>query len=612
MNKKCIWCFAAAVCILAGCESDDWKPLGLTDPPQCSPEACLSADGHEGWAKAECREDDSCKAVRCSNGYRLRDDNCLPILQCCGADCINCPESEGWIDGACKGGQCVAERCMDGYRLLPQKNGSVECRADASLACCGDACTNCAAGEGWKSGECIGGKCVADKCKTGYQLSPQEDGSVACEPNAGLACCGDACTNCAAGKGWKIGECIDGKCVAEQCNAGYQLSPQKDGSVACEPNAGLACCGDACTNCAAGEGWISGECIDGKCVAKKCDVGYQISPQKDGSSVCEYADVPPEDPCNGKICPVGQKCNQITGECVCSAGYSLCEDGCYNLKSDNTNCGECGIVCSESGFCEDGICKSGCEEGYIVSSYGFGCVEDGGPCTLPGEHKSEDDDNVVIYICNENYVWEPKRICHLLDNEGTGGVFYGDDDCTTICIDGYIQNADETNCDPISGPCTEGEFRCNDTWGKGEHLVCKDNKWDYVKVCKYDDHVEDMTCTPEDSCQLECTTGYKLNADGTECVFDTDETCTNGETRCGGMEFHRCKDNHWTVEEVCDLEGMHGGGAYCDDQTGCERWCFNGNVLCGKGCADLKKDYDNCGTCGNVCASGKCVNGVCK
>jgi hypothetical protein len=40
-------------------------------------------------------------------------------------------------------------------------------------------------------------------------------------------------------------------------------------------------------------------------------------------------------------------------------------------------------------------------------------------------------------------------------------------------------------------------------------------------------------------------------------------------------------------------------------------WCFSPKVVCDSTCTDLESDPENCGACGNACASGLCEAGAC-
>ncbi len=75
-------------------------------------------------------------------------------------------------------------------------------------------------------------------------------------------------------------------------------------------------------------------------------------------------------------------------------------------------------------------------------------------------------------------------------------------------------------------------------------------------------------------------------------------TCSNGHTLCN-RPGHCCSG-------IC-LPRDRAGRRYCG--------CGAGMTLCGGQCVDLQTDMGNCGTCGEICASGlvgvACVQGVC-
>ena len=82
----------------------------------------------------------------------------------------------------------------------------------------------------------------------------------------------------------------------------------------------------------------------------------------------------------GVTCGVQEICS--SGQCVsaCSTDQTLCSsDGgsaayCANLSTDNANCGACGTACSGTlQYCADGGCASQCSQGQTV------CTQDGGP-----------------------------------------------------------------------------------------------------------------------------------------------------------------------------------------------------------------------------------------
>jgi len=83
----------------------------------------------------------------------------------------------------------------------------------------------------------------------------------------------------------------------------------------------------------------------------------------------------------------------------CTQGRTFCPGGCTNLKSDNYNCGECGIVCPTGAPCTNGAClnhhtrllfsyatnSNGFDTGIAISNTAkdpFGTPQETGVCTL--------------------------------------------------------------------------------------------------------------------------------------------------------------------------------------------------------------------------------------
>jgi hypothetical protein len=94
--------------------------------------------------------------------------------------------------------------------------------------------------------------------------------------------------------------------------------------------------------------------------------------------------------------------------------------------------------------------------------------------------------------------------------------------------------------------------------------------------------------------------------------------CDEGQTECDGV----------CVDLLTDLNNCGACGAICESTlvgVGCiEGECVrtqcpaalthcgdNANLPVEEHCFDLPTDPNNCGACGNVCASGECVDGAC-
>ena len=431
------------------------------DTEKCSLVDCLAADGHEGWSKAECNEDGSCKVVECRNGYTLHDNNCLSYLQCCG----------------------------------------------------------------------------------------------------------DACNDCTGTTGWKYGECKEDKCVAELCDAGYHLLMHDDGSVDCVL--------DIVTPCGEND-----------------------------------------------LCPAGQVCNNETGTCVCDEGYTFCNDGCYNINYSEQHCGVCNRACDDIAngynFCDDGTCQIHCLDGYVPTDDNKSCVKDDGSCKNGESRCSHEFDEIehqsymTILECN-NGNWETKKKC---GGSGSGGRSCSSTSCSVQCKTGYIQNADASGCEPLTGKCTDGEKRCSLQENRDvNYLQCVNGQWKATQTCE-SAHGYSASCNIDTGCKVKCHIGYVPSPNGTKCEFDSKATCTAGEQRCSGSEFHECKDGHWVISADCSNQhfspGSSGVTFGCREDKGCFAECASNHTLCNNTCVDTRIDSNNCGTCGKSCGTGKCVNSVCQ
>ena len=113
-----------------------------------------------------------------------------------------------------------------------------------------------------------------------------------------------------------------------------------------------------------------------------------------------------------------------------------------------------------------------------------------------------------------------------------------------------------------------------------------------------------------------CLTACKAcNNDPTRLCTDcwSYSCCDSGESCCGTV----CRgltsdfDNCGSCYNVCEEPGPFEYGACIDGK--CKYWCVEGAVLCGGECSLLDSDPKNCGACGNVCPASTpvCSGGTC-
>jgi len=186
--------------------------------------------------------------------------------------------------------------------------------------------------------------------------------------NANCGACGTACTS---------GQvCSQGKCAAS-CGGGTKLC----GSTCADTKNDPQNCGGCGTKCGAGE-----VCSNGAC-GSTCSSGQTFCGGDGGSPYCANTKT---DNANcggcGTTCGAGQVCND--GSCTNSCGGddagtdTLCtpEAGapyCANTKTDNANCGACGVTCGSGKICQNGACANACaaSDGGVETL----CTPDGGP-----------------------------------------------------------------------------------------------------------------------------------------------------------------------------------------------------------------------------------------
>ena len=64
----------------------------------------------------------------------------------------------------------------------------------------------------------------------------------------------------------------------------------------------------------------------------------------------------------GIVCPAGLSC--FNGTCGCLAGETLCGGRCVDTSFDQNNCGKCGDSCPGGQYCSNGGCT--CATGNIL------------------------------------------------------------------------------------------------------------------------------------------------------------------------------------------------------------------------------------------------------
>jgi hypothetical protein len=416
-----------------------------------------------------------------------------------------------------------------------------------------------------------------------------------CGGSAGISYTCDSTVTCPDGYVCNYGECILSKCDNDATEGkacanstlypGFVLTGVCCGT-SCLPATGYPAAGSApyddqhCGGCGI-------DCGSGSCLSS-----YQ-------SGTFSYDCVPKscEEKKDGTACAAG---SGITGNC--------CGGQCSSLQ-DNNNCGVCGFACPTGLACYYGFCTYEDSSGNIL-----GCANTACP---------------TGFSCVGGYYCEPSDCSNLQDgtycspdgnNYGTccGGscvAIYGSDNqncgrCGNACSDGFTciygscypkedctKNADQTFCliNGVYGSCCEGTCQSG-TCGLG----CNPPDVPQFYSCFNPDAGTYDSCTTDTDCPtgFSCVTGtcYQQtcaqNYDNAACAFAGPNGATYGQC-CGGQ----CADIYG------DSNNCGGCGQTCASQTTCQ---FGG-------CYGPNFQYVQCTPSGGGCQAGSaCSGSVCR
>ncbi len=668
-------------------------------------------------------------STQCDPGEHFDDGACVPdSVDACGSTNSCTEQVPHWVSGECFNGSCRVDECERGFKpSADQKSCASDCRPgqhydNAAQGCveddlenCGSTGNRCDRGIGWDSGTCTLGKCNAETCETGYDrvlaetVINEEDGEAVeifacrkgdCPPgqhsDKGICIddtigdCGQAGYKCAENvTEWAGGRCENGICIVESCSTGFKPSVDAK-SCASDCNVGapgevgqhydsaqqkcvdddLDNCGQKGLVCASTAGWVSGQCLNNKCVAEKCDAsnGYTVVDGKcvaacignqvkcgglcrDPMQDSEYCGATGTiDSCtnSGKKCASGQVC--VNGNCeqnTCGSNEMLCSTSsgkeCINVNSNNAdNCGSCGFVCTEhaipnatSSVCAGGACQYECSTGYVNVGTGktsntIVCINpktDSNYCgaTSPTARGKKCDDGEVCVdgSCAKNSCTnKAETLCSTTSGNTCINIKSDNADncgaCGYKCSEHAIQNATSNVCN--TGNC---EYTCATGYvnvGSGQTsatIKCVDPKTDNQfcgatsatakgKVCP-----TGQVCVDGNCAQNSCT-----NSSETLCSTTSGNTCINikatDANNCGACGY-KCSEH--AIQNATSTTCSSGECSYT---------CTTGYVNVGTGstaatikCVDPKTDNQFCGATsatakGKVCPTGQvCVDGSC-
>jgi hypothetical protein len=312
-----------------------------------------------GWTRQQ--EFEAChRSHACPAGYACSTDLKRPQVQHC------CPTGMVACDGICRPAFCP----------LPRILSAATCQCECGIQFCLPPKTvdptTC---------QC---SCPAPCPPTKFQ----DPDTCACSCAAGFTECGDDCVTLTTDRR-NCGACANVCAPHEACCFGNCVALNRD------PNCGV--CGADCkargnTCCPTQGGAARGSCVDLRHDAKNCGSCGRACAQKytfcdQGRCACE----PGSPPCGSGCCPPGETCcvdekgnaacrdlrrdDRNCGECgvLCGSGLTCCNGTCVDLMSSPTNCGSCDIACTASQRCQMGRCV--CVAGTIAC---------GSDCCTPG------------------------------------------------------------------------------------------------------------------------------------------------------------------------------------------------------------------------------------
>ena len=385
-------------------------------------------------------------------------------------------------------------------------------------------------------------------------------------------------------------------------------------------------------DCKVMEGWVTGDCIDDKCVAQTCDVNYHIT----ANGKCEIDSI---EHCGEKSIKCADlktemhvqtfKCEDQTCKPIeCEIGYHLSEDTQNTCEIDDENsCG--GITCSQSNAgWSDGKCKmilnkpqcnaTQCQEGYHLTLKTAQNTNDEDIDTKPNDEDIDTNPNDENIDTNEMYY-----LCEIDDDDHCGGARTINDlntnkseNCKTKFkengVELYYCKKVEDQTGHIKSSCDIAKCANNHHWNrtntgceKNDAMHCGSFNNDCSKIIPGSEP-DKLVCSNDFQCYTtKCKTNYfeihensSIKIEGindkvySDCMLYTNTTCGLNED---GEKPKDCLSSN----ELCTNN---------DNTYSCQNTCGTDMTLCtdylNPYCANLKTDILNCGECGKVCETG--------
>ncbi len=516
--------------------------------------------GHNGRACKEaykqCDGAGGCKSIL-GEMCRKADDCLLPY-------CVDsvCCEKE-----AC--GEC--EQCNVYGSCTPIGRGlnDTDICSDSTIETC-DGAGHCVKKDGQQcnantecfSGNCVDGVCCNEPCEAPDVCENSTVTYFACNVPGSIGTCTEKEKSCGA-MGCNGNACF-GSCTRDaECNTGYYCT---EGSCEAKKINGNTC--TAANQCQ------SNNCVDNVCCSSdSCGTCEACNIEGHQGSCFFVALNAQDDTCknNGKVCDGSGHCDLINGQ-NCTDNSQCLSNNCVDgACCASASCGTC-ETCA-SGSCQ--LITAGLQDNDTCSAEGEVCDGEGHCEHINGEHCTSGD---TCYSGN------------CVDNTCCASSKCAEDSCIGSTLTTY--NCSSGSCSPVSDICPN-------------NLKCNDAKTACLQKCRKNSDCMDGYCNAAGECSAKQNNGAQCNA---SILMDSSDS----------------------LSSICSssscVDGVCCASAYCGT---CQAWNLNNSGTCSFVTADFQDDTcqengkvcDGQGHCnksnGQVCAvngdcvSGHCVDGVC-
>ncbi len=394
--------------------------------------------------------------------------------------------------------------------------------------------------------------------------------------------CGHCDTICSVANGTP--SCVSGSCGILSCDAGWD-DCDSDYATGCEADLTSAATCGSCDNACHFDN-AAASCDAGSCVMGACDTLWGDC-DTDPANGCETDLRSDDSNCGecGRTCTPPEFCTQGACGDTCAPGLDRCGDECVDLDTDVNHCGHCDTVCTVANGTPACVSRScgiqSCNPGWgdCDSNYTTGCETPLGTdtnCSTCGDacsfnHASGSCVAGSCVLGNCETGWGD---CDSNPQNGCESDLTSEQNCGTC---GNSCEADES-C--INGQCV---FHCADADSDGYQ----------DENCGGDD-CDDSNADIHPNADDPCGDGVDQNCDGTdECVCKDDDHDGHKDQSCGGDD---CDDNNSLInpqaQEDCDDDADND----CDGFTDCDDTDCAMDAACT--CPDADGDGHHAFNCG--------------